>query len=38
LIGAGIALLLSAMTVVLGGFWMMRDALRTRLAEAARRA
>jgi O-antigen/teichoic acid export membrane protein len=27
LIGAGIALLLSAMTVVLGGFWMMRRVL-----------
>jgi O-antigen/teichoic acid export membrane protein len=31
LIGAGIALLLSAMTVVLGGLWMMRRVLETEL-------
>jgi O-antigen/teichoic acid export membrane protein len=38
LIGAGIALLLSAMTVVLGGFWMMRDALKMQPTEVAWRA
>jgi O-antigen/teichoic acid export membrane protein len=38
LIGAGIAPLLSAMAIVLGGLWMMREALRSGLARAARRA
>jgi O-antigen/teichoic acid export membrane protein len=38
LIGAGIALLLSAIASVLGGLWVMREALKTRLAKATRRA